>query len=370
MERESGIFSRALRSKQFVDDSYLIEHDGMYHDAVNAIEEVRNHAVPMARAFIDERMIHYPHESFDVSFPPPGIRIDMSSVAESVEIDANDLYAIDGTPAIQHLRYSGIQMFAAAVIGMSYRSIDSPETFLAKTGTSLVEGKKLQTWQDFLDWSEEQDEADSNQSWPITFMEYVEREYAIKKDMPFTLIDGPLFTQNLLTQQEGRELLTSLATSGMVLCGVIKSLQASLASHKNIALALDPGEAVLLEKSEVLFSRRMRDKNIKQPYWIRHFYEFLEEQGCSVWRGVYRPGKKAFGFECDIRHLDKVIAMLWKERDIHHIGHEIPYLLNQVDARVRSSFNSHSYKNYLTYAIGIDLSEQELFDQIHERDLR
>jgi hypothetical protein len=365
---DDSLFSRILSEPyRRVSESYLIDPDGLVAD-VTATFDMIDPAVRRMRSYIDASP-HYPFDAIDANANSM-IRIDMATVAaQQPPIPQSFLYAIDGTPAVPHLHYSSHQLYAAAVIGMSYHSLDNPETFLATTRTT-------NTWQEppdpkdfssLIAWLESKDILETNQSWPTTFREYVEREYALQQSYPCTLLDGPIITQNLVTQERGRELLRRLLQHSFTLCGVIKGIHASTIAHRLLAQALVPGEALLIEPSYNLLKRR---SNLQQETWLDNFFQGLWNEHIDVWRGVYRPATKAFGFECRFCHLDQVIAVLWSERDQHHLGHEIPFLLNQVDAHLRSRFNARTCQNHLTYMMGLDLRESQLFDEMNERDLR
>jgi hypothetical protein len=359
-----GLFATILDSKTYVDETYIIEDTGILSDIRTSLGSIYE-ANATIRHYIDS-LPHYPYCALDYAHPR-AMLIDMASVAEASPISRADLYAIDGTPMTPHLRYSAVQMFAVAVMGMSYATLDTPERCLAKTNTTFLETHApITEWDKLVTWIRDQDIEESNQSWPTTFREYVEREYALRQQRCFTLIDGPLLTQNLLTQDRGRRQLTDLLDSSMTLCGVIKSIKASTNAHRILAQALKPGEALLIESTHDLIHRR----NVHEEPWIDPFFEGLRARGHDIWRGVYRPMTKAFGFECDIKHLDRVVAMLWHERDVHHLGHEIPFLLNQVDAHLRATFNAQGMQHHLTYTLGLDLSQDELFDEMDERDFR
>lgn len=367
------IFATVLQSKKNVTEGYLTQEGGIITDASRLMERVRP-AIARTRQYLQDRIPLYPHD-VTLTQERGALRIDMPAVSAGVVLNRDALFAIDGTPATPHLHYGTSQLFAGAVTGMSYTTLEQPRTMLATTAAQDIERTaELQSFQDVLTWAKATEQTGTNQSWPTTFLEYIEREYAIEIGAAFTLIDGPICTQNLLTQAEGRGLLSRFFSSLPLACGVVKSIQSSTMLHQIFARALHPGEAMLIETSRELIHRRNhndRDPKGRLPLrWLNQFFDGLEAAGVDLWRGVYRPGLKAFGFECDRRHLDQVIAMLWQERDVHHIGHEIPFLLNQVDAHLRATYNAHSYKKHLTYALGMDIDDEELFDELDERDLR
>lgn len=371
--RLEKIFATAIHAKRDASEAYLTHDGGVIVDAMSMIESMRP-AVARTRQYLEETMAVYPndHPVIDLS---QGLLIDMAAVSARTAFDRRGLFAVDGTPAMPHMHYGTAQVFAGAVMGISYDTLERPLTLLTNTVTKEVDNAAaLVSFQDVIAWAKSLDLDGMNQSWPTTFLEYVEREYAMIQGRPFTLIDGPICTQNLLTQELGRALLLKFFTTLPLVCGVVKSLQASTMIHRLFARALHPGEALLIEPSKELVERRSGSQDdrghVRHFRWLQQFFDGMESQGIDLWRGVYRPGAKAFGFECNRHDLDAVIAMLWQERDIHHLGHEIPFLLNQVDAHLRSTYNARSYKNHLIYALGLELGDEELFDELDERDLR
>ena len=367
------IFVTAIQAKRNATTAYLTHEEGIVVDALRMVEGMRP-AVARTRQYLEETMTVYPNDRL-LSDESQGLLIDMAAVSAKTAVDRTGLFAVDGTPATPHMHYGTAQLFAGAVMGISYDTLERPLTILTNTVTKeRNDAAPLSSFAEVIAWAKSLDLDGMNQSWPTTFLEYVEREYAMTQGRPFTLIDGPICTQNLLTQELGRALLLQFFTTLPLVCGVVKSLQASTMIHRLFARALHPGEALLIEPSKELVERRSgnQDTNghVRHFRWLQQFFDGLESHGIDLWRGVYRPGAKAFGFECDRRHLDTVIAMLWQERDVHHIGHEIPFLLNQVDANLRSTYNARSYKNHLIYALGLDLGDDELFDELDERDLR
>src|SRR5262249_7518953 len=155
----------------------------------------------MLRHYVTNEIPYYPRDTVDFATWNEPVLLDMQALCDAYPLNRADFFAVDGTPATPHLRYSSMQMVAVAVMGLSYATLHRPETFLTRSlpTSTLPLSEDITNKEAFLQWVGELDVTESNQSWPTTFREYVEREYAIRTAPPFVIIDGPLITQNLLT---------------------------------------------------------------------------------------------------------------------------------------------------------------------------
>ena len=115
--------------------------------------------------------------------------------------------------------------------------------------------EKLKMWAKKIDRAREDEE-----SWTSTFREYQERELAaelLENDrVDAVLIDGPILTQNLLSQAEGRKLLKRLIASSRAI-GYIKDLSAN-ALLKAIGFALKTGETFTIHDWKRMLSDRFQ----------------------------------------------------------------------------------------------------------------
>jgi len=62
-------------------------------------------------------------------------------------------------------------------------------------------------------------------SWPNTWREYRERVAAIETNEQIIYLDGPIITQNLVTQEQGRQIMRNLHNRGKLCVGVIKDIR-------------------------------------------------------------------------------------------------------------------------------------------------
>jgi hypothetical protein len=99
----------------------------------------------------------------------------------------------------------------------------------------------------------------------------------------------------------------------------------------------------------------------------REFVRFAER----ICRGVFKPNAKAFGFECHLEHLPLLLRIMAADCQMNKRGHEIPFLLNEVDAKIRSQFARHKLGAHIEARLMKDSQSEELFwSETHERELR
>jgi hypothetical protein len=197
-------------------------------------------------------------------------------------------------------------------------------------------------------------------SWPDAFLEYEVRRYACETvAAPYVLIDGPLAPEVVSNRRRGRALLERLFGDERVFVGVVKSIMSSPFEYRLIARALRPGEAYVVETQ--------RDYLLRSGGRI--FYErWIDQQLVPLLRGVYKPGAKAFAFQCRMRDFEAALALLWCDRD-ELPGHEIPFLLNQVDQQLRSRFSLGDIEAVVEGLLA-EHGEMTYFDEMHERAFR
>lgn len=173
-----------------------------------------------------------------------------------------------------------------------------------------------------------------------TFREYQERLFSLDElpsNVQTCMIDGPLFTQNLLTQEAGRALLDRMVTSGRRYVGIVKSLSDSWALCKWAAYCLNPGEAYVIGTLSEQFTedraRVAHGASDAVKGWLS------SDRKCGYVRVVYRPKHTAFAFECHLDDLPYIVSLLRFDASAH-VGHEMPRLMQLVDAEARRANTS------------------------------
>lgn len=273
--------------------------------------------------------------------------------------------AIDGTPLISHKRYLPGQVYACAVGGLTSKDPMNLEAKLVKVMANLQEVEEGSiTLEDISNIVAESDQLTRTSSWPNAFRTYQERDFAFRSGVRYVILDGPIVTEDLLTRKAGRELYRRmLTTDDRCFVGVIKDIHQSPAALRYHARALKPGELFVWNDLKGVLQR-----NLGESEYQGDVKEFADSYGGQIIRGVYKPGVKAFGFECARKHLRDVISLLWIDRN-EQPGHEIPFLLEQVDSQLRGRYRPAETSRAIEVSLA-GYSDEQLFDEIDERDLR
>lgn len=249
----------------------------------------------------------------------------------------NTIAAVDGTDAVSSLRFASDTIYAAGVILVTPQTHHRPKAHVTRThATHLTPDQNIGvTWmQAIKEWHEYlRDARQQEHSWINTFREYEERDVAYdwlqESDSHFVLLDGPILTQNMLTQDRARDLLERIVGNGRAI-GFIKNLSANPLLSA-IGYALRSGEVFVMQQWSTVLSERFgeRQQNISQ--WI------VDHAGQMV-RAIYKTKSKAFGIECVAQHVPLALAIL-EHDNTGALDHDIPMLLQIADNHVRAAFN-------------------------------
>ena len=340
MEHIDGIFASALESRRSITEMELVnlapELDLNQKSGTALIERFRK---LMEECSADPEHIGGFHD-----FQTLGAEFN-----EQIQQELKDgaIGAVDGTDRLSPMSFASTQLMVSGICSVTSQRRGDPEMHLTST-TSDLAGADL-TDEDSNDlWTiaEQMDEAARDGSWSTTIREYFEREVAadMPKEVKTCLIDGPFFTQNLMTQQVARDhLLEPMLRDSRRYIGVIKGLDSSWSICRWAALALDRGEVYVLSTIQDAFTERL---NRGGGGGAQIMAGWLERNASNFVRGVYRPNGKAFAFECALTDLPYAIAVLRNDAS-PQINHEIPRLLQVVDQHCRSSNNSAQIKKLL-----------------------
>ena len=297
----------------------------------------------------------------------------ISNLAQPLRQKARDLYqgdrivAIDGTDAISPLRFVSDTLYAAGVVAVTPRSHHQPRARVTRTRASSYASNQdfTGTWEENIRaWGEYLRGAREHEvSWVHTFREWEERELAnewLQEDhQRFALIDGPVLTQNLLSQGTARDLLEKLIGTGRAI-GFIKNLSSNPLLVA-IGCALEPGEAFVLSHWSNLLSARFRNGQEVIASWI-------ERKADDVVRAIYKLNRKAYGIECIREQVPLAFAVL-KQDPGGSADHDIPMLLQIADAHVRSRFNGATAQDEVLARYSLNDSG-EFLNLVNERKLR
>jgi hypothetical protein len=354
-------FGQILSNAVDITDTFDVDLGGLPDDILQATQDAKPH-LAVLRSEMEKFWLEPDADLSDIRY---GL-IDMAAWTrvhgEPVKhaLTDGDVGAIDGTPVVPHQRYLTAQVYACAVGYLTSRTPMDLSTKLFKTQAPIG---TVGTLEGLIDFISEAEILTGSRSWPAAFMEYLERERAKDCASRYVVIDGPIVTQNLLTRRQGRDLLRSMLTDTSRKCyvGVIKDILRSSVEMRFYARALKPGELYVQETLYGILLPRLDS-------YGGDVSRFVSTVGTDILRGVFRPGRKAFGFECHRDKLPDVVSLLWLDQN-DQPGNEIPFLQAQVDAQLRGRYRPAE----AVTAIEATLSEHvqdEFFDEINERMLR
>ena len=302
--------------------------------------------------------------------------VSVSKLSAQARTQAESLYrenriaAVDGTDAISPLAFVSDTLYAAAVVVVRPQGPEVAQVKVTRTRASSFVAEQVRSdhqgsWSDTLKaWALYlQGARDHELSWVNTFREYQERDVIqslLYGDLnTYVLVDGPVITQNMLTQKIAQDLLGQILASGRAI-GFIKNLAANPLLVA-IGRALRSGEAFILRDWKNILSERFRVRQAAVAAWI-------DRQPDALIRVVYKRGRKAYCVECSDSALPLAFGIL------EHDGtgpseHDIPMLLALADSHVRSQFRGAEARDQVLARAAIGDLDRFL-DLTHERTLR
>ena len=299
---------------------------------------------------------------------------DIASIASPAAVQARDLYhsnliaAVDGTDAVATMQFVTDTIYAAGVVLVTPQTHMNPRAYvtrtqanhLAPTGqpSSVTWMQAVEQWAEYLRLARDQEH-----SWVNTFREYHEREIALdwlrESEDHIVLIDGPIATQNLLTQDAARDLLGKLLETRRAI-GFIKTLSANPLLSA-IGYALEPGEAFILESWSNILSDRFK---VRQG----HISKWVDDNSSQLVRVIYRTNQRAFGMETTAGNVSLGLAILQHDNQ-GPLSHDIPMLLQFADQAVRTKFNGRKARDEVIARYAVNRPGR-LLSLTNERSLR
>ena len=274
------------------------------------------------------------------------------------KLDAGQVAAVDGTNALDQIILMNTSAYAVAVGYITSQTRGEPHITVTATNTQYIERGDVGriSHDDLKHLCQELDEARIDQSWPTTFREYQEREVAMSCGAEIVLIDGPVWTQNLVSQPSGRELYRRMDQSSSSYIGVIKNIGGSWTMSKWCGYALEPGEGFVVGRVKTQLDERFCDH--------REVRNWVQQMPDDYVRVVFRPNQKAFALECRLSQLPLSIALLLEDAS-ETINHEMPQLLELIDAQIRAGFHASNAAGLVIskiqrdhYRMGIDITNE------------
>ena len=348
---DEGVFDSALANQRLVSETFFIDFsaDETIAQNLHQSDEVVQRRI---RQFMEATNSQ---TQFLFDFQTYGNDSDEEVVAD---LSGGAIAAIDSTDVLPVTDLMNTSFYAVGVGCITSRNRHAPEVVLTTTNTRYARPEKIVLENsDLLRLCKELDKVrETKGSWATTFREYQEREVAISCEQETVLLDGPIFTQNLITQHSGRKLYEEMMQTGKRFIGVIKDLGSSWAMSRWTAMSLERGEGFVLCPIQEQYKIRFGD-NTSINKWI----DALSGQYVRV---VYRPAEKAFAFECALGDLSYAVSLLRQDAS-PTMNHEIPLLLETVDWHLRGSNNSHAIKHSFiseiqrnNYRMGVDITNE------------
>ena len=173
----------------------------------------------------------------------------------------------------------------------------------------------------------------------------------------------------LVATQAGVQLYTDLFENGKQVLGVSKDIKANPVFTK-FARALKSGEIYVIETLEEHLSQSNAPNRNPGETVNRYVLDhFKTDIACDIFRGVFKPQKKAFGFEVHKDHLEDMLRIMEADCQMNNPGHEIPFLLNRIDEEVRQNFSQRILKDRIAVQMATH-SEELFFEETNERSFR
>jgi hypothetical protein len=355
------LFTSILQMAEDITDRFDVDLGGIPQDVVASRREADPH-IQNIREILEEQRLR----------PDAGLTTISSGLINMAEwtiahgskvqeaYRAGNVVAIDATPLVPMQRFLTAQVYACAIGTLTYKEQLQLKAQVVKTKAPQ---QLLQDRESTIQYIEDTDRQTSTQSWPSAFMEYRERQAAYEHPARYALIDGPIITQNLITQEEGRTLYKRmLGLNRKCYVGITKDLRFADSEERFVAAAVRTGELCI----------RNTELNVMLPRIERDYggtiKRFAEDYLGNVFRGIYKPGRKAFGFQCHRHDLPAVVALL--SLDCHtQPGHEIPFLLEMVDSMIRGRYRPAETAHAIEAALARN-DIDEFYDEAEERSFR
>ena len=287
-------------------------------------------------------------------------RLDFGNTEKAPELLAGEVAAVDGALALPMQQYSIGQAICVAVGSATHRR--PFEKALAYWSAGL----KLEGVLDPREFLEQQYEFVYGLS-QTAVLRYCETLQAAKLAEPYVFLDGPIVYEWLAGLKEPTDLYRRLLREKKVM-GVMKDLRNNKWLQA-IGSVLKSGELFVVENlAQHLEKARSSNRNPGER-GTHALDDFLRDTARFILRGVFKPRKQAYGFEVHTNELSLMSRLPAADCQMNHVGHEIPYLLNQVDYQIKQ----HCGRGMLEQSIAQKMyreSEELFFGNIDEHDFR
>ena len=335
-ERQGEMFHELLSgSKRVSKDDFAVDFGGIADDVVEMLNSSQ------AQTTIQEARETMERGSL--------CKVDFGEFNTAKELEKGEVAAIDGTFALPMQKYSTGQ---AICVGIGSLSHCRPMQDSLHYWSSKVLLSDATDAGDFI----EREKRGLFGIYPTAYLRYYEVAHCLEVEEPYLFLDGPLVDESLIATQEGIELYNKLFKSEKYQAiGVIKNIGNPV--FTKFARALNPCELYVVGTLQ---------EHLNQRSPARKFKNGIARE---ILRGVFKPRKKAFGFEVHREHLEDMLRIMAADCQMNNPGHEIPFLLNRIDEEVRKNFDPRILKDRIAAQMAAE-SEELFYVETDERDFR
>lgn len=344
------------RARRFDRDEFVQNFGGIVEEVVAMLTgDLARTALQQAREYMEVKA----KEKLPNGMPRLQ-RLEFGNLDLAPELLEGKVAAVDGTPVLPLQKYSFGQ---ALCVGIGSRSYTRPlkDVLHGYTTQAFIQG--LSPGRDMRDYYQRLEEEIAGISL-VAYMRYFEAVHALEISEPYVFCDGTLIYQWLSNVAVGRDIYKQLVREKKVI-GVIKSLKENVI-FSWLGRALEPGE-VFFEETFYEHVKRQARKQGRDVQWLNddEFVKIAQR----IWRGVFKPRQKAFGFECYLDHLDPMLRIMAADCQMNYLGHEIPFLLNAVDREIRNFFKGRVLETRIAAQLS-ELAENVFLEESDERLFR
>ena len=343
------------RSKRITRDEFALTFGGVAEDVVEMLTSEQARQVTKEAREVMEAAPSLPNGT-------PRLRqVEFGLFSSAPELERGEVAAVDGTPTLPLQIYSAGQALCVGVASISYRRPIQDSLHYWSSKAFLADAK------DTDDYIARQEQGVFGIS-PTAYLRYYEAKHAADDiHEPFVLLDGTLVYEWLVGLTEGVELYEKLLREKKCL-GVIKNIRTDI-DVSTFAPALKTGEIFIIKSLADHFEgNNASNKNMGESA-KRGVLPRFKPTANRIWRGLFKPAKKVFGFEVHEDHMEDMLRILAADCQLNNVGHEIPYLLNRVDEEVRAQFNMRILQDRISAQMATE-SEELFFEETDERKLR
>ncbi len=335
-ERQVEMFHELLNgSRRVSKDDFAVDFGGIANDVVEMLKS------PQAQRTIQEARETMESGSL--------CKVKFGEFNTAKELENGEVAAIDGTFALPMQKYSTGQAICVGIGSLSHcRSMqDSLHYWSSKVILSDATDAD-----DFI----EREKRGLFGIYPTAYLRYCEVAHCLEVEEPYLFLDGPLVDESLIATQDGIELYSKLfKREKYQVIGVIKNIGNPV--FTKFARALNPGEIYVVGTLQ---------EHLNQDRTARKFKNRITR---DILRGVFKPRKKAFGFEVHRKHLEDMLRIMAADCQMNKPGHEIPFLLNRIDEEVRKNFDQRILKDRIAAQMVAE-SEELFYDETDEHAFR